>query len=388
MQNALTVIVKVKPDQLAALDQFLCEIGSDIRRNPHIPFARFTTTHFARWVLFDQSTPQPMLVFTSNHDGPWEAYIDLLVDLAGPAMDAIWGKCVGYPGGFDGNLIRFKASFRAYMKANMYPAAAFFVAYPAHTAAEVHSYTRLRMQIERLLDRPEVEPFVGVLSKVPLREIVPQPGIGHFIGSILTLPLRLILEVLAPLVLRLTASNTVPTNANTPSILVNVPSTLTERESIVQNELTVISDIIPGKARQLKFILWLIGELNTYFGNGTLSNIATIHFARWVVFDNDKRLFFESNYDGTWESYIGDFVDKAAAGMDAIWKNCIGYPPQGAHDIQAFKKVIRDHEYRAQIFFSAYPDQSVKNLRSDIIIGTAVQHTLSQPDVIEVLRRF
>src|SRR3712207_8144952 len=42
---------------------------------------------------------------------------------------------------------------------------------------------------------------------------------------------------------------------------------------------------------------------------------------RSAIVDRGKYLLFESNYDGTWENYIDDFVDYASAGMNAIWGN-------------------------------------------------------------------
>ena len=76
-------------------------------------------------------------------------------------------------------------------------------------------------------------------------------------------------------------------------------------------------------------------------------------------------MLFESVYDGSWESYIDDFVDHAASGMDAIWANCIGYPKGGSRDIEYFKQLIRNHQHPAQVFYSAYPNQTVKNIASD-----------------------
>ena len=35
--------------------------------------------------------------------------------------------------------------------------------------------------------------------------------------------------------------------------------------------------------------------------------IATIHEARFVLFDNDTRLLFATSFDGPWDAYMDDF---------------------------------------------------------------------------------
>ena len=40
----------------------------------------------------------------------------------------------------------------------------------------------------------------------------------------------------------------------------------------------------------------------------------------------DQLVFF-SNYDGSWESYLEDFITKAHKGQTAAWSNGRGFPP-------------------------------------------------------------
>ena len=52
------------------------------------------------------------------------------------------------------------------------------------------------------------------------------------------------------------------------------------------------------------------------FRPGFLGSIGTIHFARWVMLPGDQLLFY-SNYGGSWESYLEDFITKAMPGSPA-----------------------------------------------------------------------
>ena len=62
------------------------------------------------------------------------------------------------------------------------------------------------------------------------------------------------------------------------------------------------------------------------FNRGNLAGVKTIHFARWVFLDGRRRVFFASNYDGSLESYMDDFIDKIAWGLNLVFTNGVGYP--------------------------------------------------------------
>jgi hypothetical protein len=156
----------------------------------------------------------------------------------------------------------------------------------------------------------------------------------------------------------------------------------------IQNELTVITDLKPGwlPLLRLKLVLWFV-ELIARYGQPPIGGIATIHFFRWVIIDNGARLLFTSNYDGTWESYIEEFVDKTAWAMNAVWGNCVGFPEKGATDIENFKLYIKDHQLDADVFYRAYPTATVRNIQNDIQIRETIETVLKQKDVAEFLKR-
>src|SRR5690606_10575116 len=100
-------------------------------------------------------------------------------------------------------------------------------------------------------------------------------------------------------------------------------------DKIVQNQLTHLVEIKPGWFRSftLKLVLNGIAYLvKISFNKGKLGGIPSIHFARWIIIDKGKRLLFFSNFDGSWENYLGDFVDKAAVGLTGVWSNTVEFP--------------------------------------------------------------
>lgn len=111
-QNALTVIVPIKTEEVEALRKILTEIGEDIKGNQYVRFRETPSTHFARWVIlenrdFDTDPRFPRLLFTSNYDGSFESYMKELVEKVGPGMEQVWNKCKGYSPHTSKNPTRF-----------------------------------------------------------------------------------------------------------------------------------------------------------------------------------------------------------------------------------------------------------------------------------------
>ncbi len=90
-----------------------------------------------------------------------------------------------------------------------------------------------------------------------------------------------------------------------------------------------VGHVKPGRFRLLTLRAVLFGLNFTtrhIFNRGNLSGVKTIHFARWVFLDGKRRMFFASNYDGSMESYMDDFIDKVAWGLNLVFTNGVGYP--------------------------------------------------------------
>lgn len=121
-------------------------------------------------------------------------------------------------------------------------------------------------------------------------------------------------------------------------------------------ELTVITPIIEGKADQLRAVLAGIQATP----ESPIKRISTIHFARWVVINSDTSLLFCSNFDGSLDTYLRDFTQLAADGLDAIWSNCIGYP--GAQPYEQFASYVYTHQVKTDLFYPAYPEASVRSV--------------------------
>jgi hypothetical protein len=126
---------------------------------------------------------------------------------------------------------------------------------------------------------------------------------------------------------------------------------------------------------------------------GQLGGIPTIHFAKWLLIDQGTRLLFLSNYDSSWESYLGDFVDRAAIGLNLAWTWTDLYPTTwffnwgGANDEERFKAWSRAHQRPTQVFYAAYPELGIAALNNNTWIRCGLHHPPCAMDLRSWFRR-
>jgi hypothetical protein len=144
-----------------------------------------------------------------------------------------------------------------------------------------------------------------------------------------------------------------------------------EEDQIVQNHLASMVLVKPGAVRAIliRVSLRLLKiAVPVIAWNGYLGSMRTIHFAHWTLVGNSGRLLFLSNFDGSWQSYLDDFVDKAARGLTLAWGNCVGFPPtkdlvlEGAARGTQFKAWARQSQTHSILWYSAYSDLTVNQI--------------------------
>lgn len=130
------------------------------------------------------------------------------------------------------------------------------------------------------------------------------------------------------------------------------------------NQYTAFGQVRPGGfARRLTIAaLWLINFASPLlYPAGHLARVRTIHFARWVFLDGKRRALFASNYDGSYESYMDDFVNKVSFGLNLAFSQALNWPRThfllwgGAEYEQDFKNYQRRHTLPTEVWYKAYP---------------------------------
>ncbi|MFD6885184.1 hypothetical protein [Streptomyces sp. NPDC059957] len=136
------------------------------------------------------------------------------------------------------------------------------------------------------------------------------------------------------------------------------------------NEFTLIFKIKPGQGQQLRTVL---GQSNLEREAVIQARIGTLHDARWVLFDDDTRLLFASNFDGDWDVYIDDFAALIPDVFDGILQHTEDYP--GIRDPK-IKDFVMAHQHTAAGYSRAIPDATVKELKKALRVNRAFQELL------------
>jgi Dyp-type peroxidase family len=170
-----------------------------------------------------------------------------------------------------------------------------------------------------------------------------------------------------------------------------------ERENapgFVQNHMISLTVLKPGLLRQItiRLAFWAVARLTAKNPRpGFLGDIGTIHFARWVTIPGTRILLFFSNFGGSWESYLEDFITKAHAGLTGVWSNTVGFPRaknlffDGATDGDRFKRYARQSMSYTPFWYSAYPNLTTDNIRQNRLIRRGVAAAMTQDEAVRWL---
>jgi hypothetical protein len=150
----------------------------------------------------------------------------------------------------------------------------------------------------------------------------------------------------------------------------------------VSNQFSAMGTVKPGLVRRwlVKYVLWVIAYgARHLFTRGRLARVRSIHFARWVYLDDGQRIAFFSNYDGSLESYMDDFINKVGFGLNVVFSNGIGYPRtnwlvlDGCADERSFKEYLRRHQLPTHVWYKAYPGLTAADLERNARIRRGLE---------------
>lgn len=164
-----------------------------------------------------------------------------------------------------------------------------------------------------------------------------------------------------------------------------------------QNHIVALMPFKPGWFRRLTFAfsMWGIKQAVTYwFRPGFVVTMGTIHKARWFRLPGTKQFVFFSNYDGSWESYLEDFITRAHEGQTAAWSHGIGFPPSrflildGAEHGDRFKRWVRRQQRITPLWYSRFPGLTAKQIRANAMIEDGLARAASDTDARRWLGHF
>lgn len=137
----------------------------------------------------------------------------------------------------------------------------------------------------------------------------------------------------------------------------------------VQSPLTLVMPIkSAADAAQLRAVLHQIQTAPPGMNpvSRALNTLGTVHFARFVFLEHDTRLAVITTYDGSFETYINEFVDQIGDVFNALLAHIDGAPPLPVQQHRAeFLAYVQANDLRGlEPFYSAYPTATVLDIRA------------------------
>ena len=431
-QSSFMVVAAIDPPQEAALRALLATMnhrpGVVDRKNPLVPFGDFDRLHFARFVILDDATvddlpvigePRPdypvTLAFLGDVDGPSsEAFLADLVRRAGGGLRRIFRHCRDFDEGAD---------LLAWMRRRRQEASALYVNWVGRTVRQIREESALRDALVSYLDA-NPEQFAGgnpresreslrrfataevAAGRLTLTAPGPTPFPWRLRNALHAVVVPLILLFLSPLLalyLPVFLLQLRRRERSDPEIVPRPDAQHVRRLADLEdhdicNQFNAIGSLKPGRFRRwgVTFYLLLLDYASRHIYNrGRLTRVSTIHFARWVFLDDKRRMLFASNYDGSLESYMDDFINKVAWGLNLVFSNGVGYPHTdylllaGAKSEQKFKNFLRRHQVPSEVWYNAHPGLTAVDLERNTRIREGIERpSMTDDEIRRWLRLF
>ena len=151
------------------------------------------------------------------------------------------------------------------------------------------------------------------------------------------------------------------------------------------SEFSLFFKVRPGEGTSLRTALTNLQDTPGYRPGDYGMAVATIHEARFVLFEDDTRLAFITSFDGSWDAYMEDFFTSGPTLdlFNVIFQHVEGY--DGLPDRAALKTFILDAQQTAAAYARNYGG-TVKEIRKAQRVNTAFQMVLDHPDAAAALQ--
>lgn len=410
-QNAVSLEIPVPSDKIEALTTVLNSGGNPSVKGDFFDFSNLTTVHFARWIIAPKTEKfEARLIYAANIDGGIQQHLEDLVMEFPTELNAIFSCCAGYtPQAKTDNTVLL-----AYLKKHLIKTPGFYVGAPNRSVEQIHLETKLHKAVKDFVQKngakwnSKKEAYTAIKKYIandpkwdwarksyhlPKRNYVKTFLLAALL--VLSLPILLVFVVLIHFFYELRAQPFGKTQNQIPVAHLNAVKS--QEDIIYQNQLSQVFETKGGLRKLgLKFFLWATSyAARNWFVEGQLMGTPTIHFARWVLINGGDRFVFFSNFDGSFDEYLGDFVDNNGWGLNAIYGASKHYPRTyfmfggGSYKILEFMGWGRITQVTTPIWYSAYPWYGLQQIvdRSKLRVELCNSNNLNDNQIATMLRR-
>ena len=107
----------------------------------------------------------------------------------------------------------------------------------------------------------------------------------------------------------------------------------------------------------------------------------TLHFARWLLFDNDTRFIYYASFDTDLDKYLDDAARIfAASGVAGYFPDLEGFPDDQAatRDPEAYRKFLKETGVDSFYQFEGYPGVPVEEIKKAVRVRNAFSKMLDE----------
>ncbi|GAO35413.1 hypothetical protein SCT_0799 [Sulfuricella sp. T08] len=414
-QSSFMILAAIVPAREAVLRQSLAAMNDAPGRvNPNnalLPFAQFNTLHVARLLILDDQTsadirihgetaPAYPLYFAllGDIDGDEDSFLNALVRHAANGLRTLFSCCEGFTPATD---------LLAWMKQQSSSAIANYVNCRGRTVVQVREEAALHDALESHLAahapalqglapralHAQLAQFVQAeraAGQLKLSEESATPFKWWIANTLHLLGMPVLLVLASPLLIVIAPfylARLRYLEKTDPELCPSVDQAYSDALALgedhdVTNQFSAMGSLKPGLVRRLTTIGVLLTvnyAARHLVRPGRLGRIRSIHFARWVFIGGTQRMAFFSNYDGSVESYMDDFINKTGFGLNASFSNGVGYPRtnwlvlDGCADECKYKEFLRRHTLPTQVWYKAYPGLTAIDLERNTRIRRGLE---------------
>jgi hypothetical protein len=107
----------------------------------------------------------------------------------------------------------------------------------------------------------------------------------------------------------------------------------------------------------------------------------TLHFARWLLFDNDTRFIYYASFDTELDRYLDDAARIfSASGVSGFFVDLEGFPDDQAamENPEFFRKFLSEYGIDSFYQFEGYPGVTVEEIKKALKVRNAFSNMLDE----------
>ncbi|GEM_PF-235281 len=370
-----TCVLQVKQGQEMALREALDKASQQIDGGSS-PLYGLKTVHYLRMVLLDGGS---RLLFAADYDGVFQDLVHDIADNAAPLFDSLFSFCqigAATQEGYPGKCSTLRKEFADFLRRAEIKGVVFYSSYadefPNADLKEIRAALEFHQSMLYLIQRVERGEKLDLVAETRHQMLRAK-------------------DVAAGL------------ERPAPGPAVALSRQLPGDKGKSAGGVTEFAMLVPVKPENIALVrqTLLVTHRHIDANASPISRLGTVQNVRALFLDDGARLFLASEYDGTFQDYMDDFIDRTGALFDGILSKCEDIRTEGGKIVKyqnpcsvkrvEFGEYLRTVQLESSLFYSGftdYPGPNVKMTRAALRFHRNMTDLLERIDWGEKLDYF